>query len=375
MTEFIQLHLLTAYPPANLNRDDLGRPKTAVVGGTNRLRISSQSLKRAWRKSELFEAALANHIGTRTKFIGTNAYKLLKEKNVAETKAKEWAKLIAGTFGKLKEKAKDTIKKKDLEASLFSEEVMPEVTKKKDLEDLEIEQLVHISPAEQLAINELVELLATRNTAPTDNELELLKKQHTATDIAMFGRMLASKPAYNVEAAVQVAHAFSVQQVTVEDDFFTAVDDLNTHEEDSGSSHLGESEFGSGLFYLYICIDKDNLLKNLDNDAELTSKTLRALIEAAAKVAPNGKQNSYASRARASYILAEKGTEQPRSLAVAFLKAIKGEDILARAIQALQQTSENMDKVYGACAAATYNMNAYEGKGSLNELLDFVVGG
>ena len=58
MSEFIQIHLLVSYPPSNLNRDDLGRPKTATMGGTQRLRISSQSLKRAWRKSDLFEEAL-----------------------------------------------------------------------------------------------------------------------------------------------------------------------------------------------------------------------------------------------------------------------------------------------------------------------------
>ena len=33
MSRFLQLHLLTFYPPANLNRDDTGRPKTAVIGG------------------------------------------------------------------------------------------------------------------------------------------------------------------------------------------------------------------------------------------------------------------------------------------------------------------------------------------------------
>lgn len=52
MTTFIQLHLLTAYAPANLNRDESGRPKTAFMGGVERLRVSSQSLKRAWRVSE-----------------------------------------------------------------------------------------------------------------------------------------------------------------------------------------------------------------------------------------------------------------------------------------------------------------------------------
>jgi len=45
MTDFIQLHILASYPPSNLNRDDLGTPKTAMMGGVRRLRISSQSLK------------------------------------------------------------------------------------------------------------------------------------------------------------------------------------------------------------------------------------------------------------------------------------------------------------------------------------------
>ncbi len=51
MSQFIQLHILTSYAPSNLNRDDLGRPKTAIMGGFERLRISSQSLKRHWRTS------------------------------------------------------------------------------------------------------------------------------------------------------------------------------------------------------------------------------------------------------------------------------------------------------------------------------------
>ena len=71
MTQFIQLHLLTSYPPSNLNRDDLGRPKTAIMGGLPRLRISSQSLKRAWRESSVMETAVhAEHIGIRTKRMG-----------------------------------------------------------------------------------------------------------------------------------------------------------------------------------------------------------------------------------------------------------------------------------------------------------------
>ncbi len=77
MTTFIQLHLITAYPAANLNRDDTGAPKTVTIGGASRLRVSSQSLKRAWRTSELFEAALGGYIGTRTARIGREAAEIM----------------------------------------------------------------------------------------------------------------------------------------------------------------------------------------------------------------------------------------------------------------------------------------------------------
>ncbi len=54
----------------------------------------------------------------------------------------------------------------------------------------------------------------------------------------MFGRMLANKPEFNAEAACQVAHAFGVSETIVEDDFFTAVDDLRQASEDAGAGHL-----------------------------------------------------------------------------------------------------------------------------------------
>ena len=84
MSRFIQLHLLTSYPPANLNRDDLGRPKTAMMGGEPRLRVSSQSLKRACRTSDIFEEALKGHIGTRTKEMGVRIFTALQEKGICK---------------------------------------------------------------------------------------------------------------------------------------------------------------------------------------------------------------------------------------------------------------------------------------------------
>lgn len=103
MTTFIQLHLLTAYAPANLNRDESGRPKTAFMGGVERLRVSSQSLKRAWRVSETFEAALDGFMGKRTRRIGVDyVYRPMKDAGIEEKIAKSSSELIAKQFGKLK---------------------------------------------------------------------------------------------------------------------------------------------------------------------------------------------------------------------------------------------------------------------------------
>lgn len=346
MSRFIQLHLLTSYPPANLNRDDLGRPKTAIMGGEPRLRVSSQSLKRAWRTSEAFADSLQGHIGTRTKEMGLQVFNQLQTNGVTKKDSLAWARAIAEQFGKLKKANKDN-----------------------ELQELEIEQLAHFSPDEERAIKTLIDVLSERKTAPDQQELELLRKNHTAADIALFGRMLASKPLYNTEAAAQVAHAISVHSVVVEDDFFTAVDDLNNGEDDSGAAHLGETEFAAGLFYLYICIDKQQLVKNLSGDEVLANKTIAALIESAATVAPSGKQNSFASRARASYILCETGKQQPRSLSVAYLKPVRSGDMLASSIQQLITARDKMDKAYGACSDKHCEMNVDAGEGSLQAII------
>ena len=226
MSEFIQIHMLTCYAPSNLNRDDLGRPKTAKMGGVDRLRISSQSLKRAWRTSDLFQESMAGHIGTRTKRLGVEVHGRLIGQGTKEKDAINWTKAIAGQFGKLKKKDKNN-----------------------PTSELEIEQLVHVSPEEYELTMKLAETLADENREPKEEELALLRNKSQAVDISLFGRMLASSPKYNVEAAAQVAHALTVNRVVVEDDYFTAVDDLNTGEGDAGSAHIGEASFGSGVFY------------------------------------------------------------------------------------------------------------------------------
>ena len=374
MTNFVQLHLLTSYPPANLNRDDLGRPKTAEMGGEKRLRISSQSLKRAWRTSEVMENALKVHKGVRTKLMGVEVFKALKEKGIKDKASQDWAQKIAAVFGKPEGGSATPEQTEHEELVLADGSSVPKALAK----TLAIKQLAHISPEERAAIDALVVNLAERGSEPTADELKLLREKHTAADIALFGRMLADSPRYNMEAAAQVAHAISVHKVAIEDDFFTAVDDLNKGLEDVGAGHMGETEFAAGLFYLYLCIDKDLLIENLNGDDALANQTLAALVEAAATVAPTGKQNSFGSRARASFILAERGGQQPRSLSVAFLKPVDcrkpNNGMLLNAIQALTSTRDNMDKVYGSCADACSIMDATKPEGSLQAILEFVRG-
>lgn len=360
MSHFIQLHLLTSYPPSNLNRDDLGRPKTAFMGGARRLRVSSQSLKRNWRTSDLFESAVDGHKGTRTKRLGGEVFKRMKAAGADDKVAGNSAEKIAGVFGKLRK------------------------VEKGEKHEYEIEQLVHVGPEERNALEALADTLGAENREPTDDELKgLLARRPTAVDVALFGRMLAAAPSYNVEAACQVAHAITVHAAEVEDDYFTAVDDLNTGDEDRGAAHIGEAGFAAGLFYLYLCIDRDLLIDNLQGNKELAERAIDALVESAVKISPKGKQNSFGSRAHASYVLAEKGDQQPRSLSASFLQPVMGEGQGAEAIRKLEAQAQAFDDAYGAgadrrfvlSATPEYDKSALKGdvqQGNLQELLTFL---
>ncbi|MGI8497251.1 MAG: type I-E CRISPR-associated protein Cas7/Cse4/CasC [Gemmatimonadaceae bacterium] len=352
MTTFLQLHLLTAYPTSNLNRDDTGRPKTVEFGGAHRLRVSSQSLKRAWRTSSVFAEGVGDRVGRRTQRLGEEVEKYLVGKGMAEKKAIETARQIAEVFGKLKES--------------------------KDKNPTYIKQLAFISPEEFARAHALADrVLAGEKIEPAASDL--LLTADGAADIGMFGRMLADKPAFNREAAVQVAHAFTTHKAAVEDDYYVAVDDLKNpaEHEDVGTSFIGVQEYGAGLFYLYVCADCDLLARNLAGDRALAQDSVDALVRCAATVAPRGKQASFASRARASFVLAERGAQQPRTLAAAFLKPVHARDdhgdIVAASTKALVGLCEKFDQAYGPCADARERLlvTPDEVQGTLDSVVGF----
>jgi CRISPR system Cascade subunit CasC len=229
---------------------------------------------------------------------------------------------------------------------------------------------------------------------------KVLVEIDTAADIAMFGRMVASAPRFNREAAVQVAHAITTHRVEVEDDFYTAVDDLKKSSEDAGAGFIGELGFGSGVFYLYACIDRDQLVRNLGGDEGLASSAIAAFTEGFASASPSGKQNSFAAHSRASYLRVEKGAQQPRSLAAAFFKPVRDDrdhDLLGESIKRLRGDEESgnggeastgakprepknpglieeMNQAYGDCFDDHREMRCVPGSavhGSLKDLIAF----
>ena len=349
MTTFLQFHLLTVYPPSNPNRDDQGRPKEAHFGGTPRLRLSSQSIKRAVRMSAPFQEGLAGHLAQRTKLIGNVIREHLEAEGLAADKARKIAEDVAKAFGKI------------------------EPQDKKRPAWVQGTTLAFISPEERTLALDLAQKAATGEALPSDKDLArtVLRSADGAVDIAMFGRMLADNPDFSREAAVQVGHAITTHRAEAEDDFFTAVDDLKTREEDAGGAHLGEHAFGSGVYYLYACVNCDLLVENLQKDTALARKGLEALARALATATPKGKQNSHAHHPRAGYIRAEIGSDAPRDLTGAFLKAVAGEQLLAASVLALEDMAGRIDAAYGPAAERDAVMDVVAGKGTLDEIVAF----
>jgi CRISPR system Cascade subunit CasC len=351
MTTFVQIHALASYPAANLNRDDSGRPKTVVMGGVTRLRVSSQSLKRAWRTSDAFQAALSGHLAQRTKRLGEDLHAYLTEKGMAEDEATKTARAIADVFGKLEDDG--------------------------DAHPLHLRQLAFISPEERAAALALADKALAGETIDATAET-VLRRTDTAADIALFGRMLADDPRYNREAAAQVAHAMTTHRVVVEDDYYTAVDDLkDPHDaDDSGAGHVGVQEFGAGVFYVYACINRDLLVDNLEGQTGLANDAVAALVRAAATVVPKGKLNSFAHHTLASFVLVERGDDMPRGLSTAFLKPIQGHDQMTDSVKALVKARAALAEAYGndpAAKALDLSGQWTGAKGSLDELAAFAV--
>lgn len=242
--------------------------------------------------------------------------------------------------------------------------------------------LAFISPAEWKLAEELSEKIVAGEDLPKEKDLKklVLRKADGAVDIAMFGRMLADDADFNRDAAVQVAHAITTHTAQAEEDWFAAVDDLNK-KEDTGAGHLGETAFGSGIYYQYVCVNCDLLVENLGGDRELSSKGIEALTRAIAQTTPRGKQNSFAHHPMAFHIRAERGNRAPRDLSGAFfapverkLRELEANDLQSGSVRAMEQTAERIDGCYfGGVPEDFRTLDTLSGEGTLDEIVRFSI--
>lgn len=332
---FLQIHTLHGYTAALLNRDDSGLAKRLPFGGVLRTRVSSQCLKRHWRMEREDPHALLSIDGVPAAFRSRE----LVTRKVIDPLRQEFGNEIADALDTSFQKAVygDKGEKKDGRQTLL-------------LGEPEMNWLAN--EARRLA-KEANGDAKTAGKAAEEWQKEFKKNIHAMREqtklpggisSALFGRMVTSDVEANIDAAIHVAHAFTVHGEEAESDYFTAVDDLKREEDDSGADLIQETELTSGLFYGYVVVDIPTLLENLGQDAELAGQVVHNLLYLIAEVSPGAKLGSTAPYGRADLMLVEAGARQPRSLANAFRDPSRPET--AEAIERLSTHLQKLDETY-----------------------------
>ena len=122
--------------------------------------------------------------------------------------------------------------------------------------------------------------------------------------IAMFGRMFAFRPDLQHEAAVAVGHGTTTHEMSVEIDYFTAVDDINPN----GAGHLGQAFYTSGVYYRAVTFDRAQLHRNwisAKNISDADRADLATAVTALINTVPTGKKTTTAAYTLPSLVIAE----------------------------------------------------------------------
>ena len=328
MSTYVDIHIIQNLPPSCVNRDDSGSPKSAVYGGVRRLRVSSQSWKRATRLyfNDLLDA---EDIGVRTKrVVEVLASTIAKD---APELAENAAGLSEGVFKAARIKLSPPRGKKD--------------------GTQESGYLLFLSTSQIARLAELAISSARDGEALDAKTVKKIFKEAHAVDIALFGRMVADDTDLNIDAACQVAHAISTHAAENEYDFFTAVDDEKnrSEEEDAGAGMMGTVEFSSATMYRYATVNLDMLVENL-GDGNAALRALEVFIKGFCLSMPTGKQNTFANRTLPEAVVVSVRDDQPVSLVGAFEKPIRTNEAngyLARSVGALAEHARAIEDNYG----------------------------
>ena len=358
LPRFLQIHTLHNYPAALLNRDDAGLAKRLPYGDAIRTRISSQCLKRHWRVAE--DAFALKNLDVPMAVRSRETPRLIKERLMAAGVTEPLAQLsveglrAAGLLDKAKEL-------KGQDALATGQAVL--------LGYAEIEYLVQRCAA---LASEHTEEKALKTAIA--NFLKEEKKNIEAMRLgcglesALFGRMVTSDVLASRDAALYVAHAFTVHEAQVENDYFTVVDDLLQEAGETGSAGIFDTELASGLYYGYLVVDVPQLVANLEGieikdwasatpeQRSLAGRVVQHLLHLVATVSPGAKRGSTAPFEWAKFMLVEASDWQPRSLAGAFQNALSTRQpgLRQAAVQRLSDEIARLDAAYGAPLARRY---------------------
>jgi CRISPR system Cascade subunit CasC len=366
MKNFINFHVLISHSPSCLNRDDMNMQKSAVFGGERRVRISSQSLKRAIRKSDYYR----QHLGDAS--IRSRDLELLKDeflRQLGDDFEEVIIKEALERFAKTKssgdddddtpeegDSEKSTVKKIAVAPWIKDEfKVLCQIVK--DVRD------AGLTTEEETKATQDFEKQKGRKKKPLqyfvdtafgkkiDKQLEtnrkaLLKAIGSATDVALSGRMATAGLMSTIDGSLAVAHVLTTHSVDSDIDWFTAVDDLHA----LGSGHLDTQEFSSGVFYRYASLNIGQLQENLGNAPREKALVIAAhLLHMLSTVVPSAKQQTFAAHNLADLALVS-FSDIPVSLANAFEKPVRGfngSGFKAPSIEALHSYWEQVHIGYG----------------------------
>lgn len=349
---FLQIHTLHSYPAALLNRDDTGLAKRMPFGSAVRTRISSQCLKRHWRVAD-DDFAIHNISGAADavrsrNIVGREVIQPLRDRQVAGQEVLDSVEeaFRVGVYGS------SGATESSRQPLLLG---LPEVEYLR--EKARIICRDHAEDAKEAAAEAKKFFDDNKQNFKAMREhliVDLPKGMHGGLVGTLFGRMVTSDPGANIDAAVHVAHAFTVHAEESESDYFSVVDDLQSEDEDPGAAHIGDMELTAGLFYGYVVVDVPGLISNLEGcdakewesaDRGLAAQVVEHLVHLIATVSPGAKLGSTAPYAYADLMLVEAGIRQPRSLANAFRNPAKPQ--VGDAMGRLSAHIAKLDDCYG----------------------------
>ncbi|MBO0881534.1 MAG: type I-E CRISPR-associated protein Cas7/Cse4/CasC, partial [Mycobacterium sp.] len=355
----IEIHAIHSFPPAALNRDQNGGPKTTRFGGTERARISSQALKRPARellKTQIEQGDSNLSTGIRSRNVAGHIVAHYHIPGANEDAQRALVEAVLNKAGLLDGKELVLLSRWEIE------QIAEAITNHPQAHNA-------ISPDGKPDVK-VCAAIAGDPKCPSKTPGTVLHGLATnrveAADVAAFGRMLAGARHLDVQAAVQVAHAIGVSKLVADIDYFTVVEDLAEEAGVEQVGGIGERGFNTSVFYRYSAVDVRELTRNLtgasnhtDVDAEqqVQAAKLAAIVtECLIRAVPKAGATAHGHVTLPDSVLVTIADSQPTNLVGAFERPIgfeadNSDPTTVRATRRLLVYHDRLHGIYGTSPA------------------------